>query len=168
MSGSAQKKDPLGIQPAPAYGDQRPNYSDERRRTRVEAVVPFFKTNYIEHKPQTDFVDQLLAHLSAMRPLLGGPIDGRGLSEFSNAGKSRTIEHLVRTAAARRVKAGLPPNPYQILVIELDKTTTVAAIWVGAAHVASRGATCAGRQCPPHPSRHSTPSLRSGIVLRPT
>lgn len=120
------KKDPLGVQPPPVHGDTKPVFTDPVRNARVEAVVPFFKTNYIEHEPQTIAVEQLLSYLKSMQSLLGGPIDGRCLSEHSNAGKSRMIEHLVRTAALRRAEAGLPPNPHQILCIELDKTTSVA------------------------------------------
>ena len=123
------RKDPLGVQPAPQRGDARPDYADASRAARVEAVVPFFKTNYIEHEPQTAVVNQLLTYLSSMQPLLGGPIDGRRLSEYSNAGKSRTIELLVRSAARRRADEGLPPNPYQIVCIELDKTTSVGAFF---------------------------------------
>ncbi|MBX9925635.1 MAG: TniB family NTP-binding protein [Hyphomicrobiaceae bacterium] len=123
---TAPKKDPLGAQPPPLRGDAQPVFTDQARNARVEAVVPFFKTNYIDHKPQTDVVEQLLSYLKSMQPLLGGPIDGRCLSEHSNAGKSRMIEHLKRTAELRRAEAGLPPNPYQILCIELDKTTSVA------------------------------------------
>lgn len=120
------RADPLGRQPAPVRGDAKPVFVDPERNARVEAVVPFFKTNYIEHEPQTELVEQLLTYLKSMQSLLGGPIDGRCLSEHSNAGKSRMIEHLKRTAAKRRAEAGLPPNPYQILCIELDKTTSVA------------------------------------------
>lgn len=92
-------------------------------------ILPFFKANYVEHGPQTLVVEQLLTYLASMQPLLGGPIDGRRLSEHSNAGKSRMIEHLVATAALRRAAAGLPPNPYQIVVLELDKTTSVSAFY---------------------------------------
>lgn len=118
-------KDPLGMQPAPTRGHVKPRYSDNAREARVEAVVPFFKTNYIDHEPQTAIVKQLLSYIRSVQPLLGGPIDGRRLSEHSNAGKSRMIEHLVRTAARRREEAGLPPNPHQIICVELDKTTSV-------------------------------------------
>ncbi|WP_404365856.1 TniB family NTP-binding protein [Sphingomonas sp. MMS24-J45] len=122
-------KDPLGAQPAPTRGDLLPDYSNRARGKRVAAVIPFFKTNYIEHEPQTAVVEQLLTYLASTQSLLGGPIDGRCLSEHSNAGKSRMIEQLVKTAAARRAEAGLAPNPYQIIVFELDKTTSVNAFY---------------------------------------
>lgn len=121
--------DRFGIQPTPTRGDSRPNYKDQERKGRVEGVVPFFKINYIEHAPQEDMVEQLLAYMGSMQPLIGGPIDGRRLSEHSNAGKSRMIEQLIATAARRRAEAGLQPNPYQIISIELDKTTSVAAFF---------------------------------------
>jgi hypothetical protein len=117
------------VQPKPIYGDLERDFANETRRERVQAVLPFFKTNYIEHPPQTAVVEQLLTYLASMQPLLGGPIDGRRLAEHSNAGKSRMIERLVATAAARRAEAGLEPNPYQIIVFELDKTTSVAAFY---------------------------------------
>ena len=123
------KKDPLGVQPLPVLGDARPDFTDAARKNRVEAVVPFFKTNFIEHKPQTDVVNQLLSYLKSVQSLIGGPIDGRRLSEHSNAGKSRMIEQLVATAAERRAEVGLPPNPYQIICVELDKTTSLAGFF---------------------------------------
>jgi len=124
MKGSmTSRSDPLGFQPMPQRGDPVPNFSNRVRAERVAGVVPFFKTNYIDHEPQTAVVEQLLTYLQSMQPLLGGPIDGRCLSEHSNSGKSRMIEQLVRTAAKRRAEAGLPPNPFQIICFELDKTT---------------------------------------------
>jgi hypothetical protein len=119
-------KDPLGVQPIPIMGDARPAFTDTVRNARVELVLPFFKkTNYIEHKPQTDLVEQLLSYLKSTQSILDGPIDGRRLSEHGSAGKSRMIEHLMNTAALRRAEAGLEPNPYEIICIELDKTMSV-------------------------------------------
>lgn len=122
-------KDPLGHQPAPSVGDPRPNHADRTRQARAEAVVPFFKKNYVEHQPQAELVEQLLSYLRSMQSLIGGPIDGRRLSEHSNAGKSRMIEHLMKTAAQRRAEAGLPANPHQIIYVELDKTTSVSTFF---------------------------------------
>lgn len=122
-----KKADPLGVQPAPTQGDPRPDYTNQERSERVGAVLPFFKTNYIDHEPQAVVVEQLLTYLKSMQPLIGSPIDGRRLSEYSNAGKSRMIELLVATAASRRAEEGLPPNPYQIICIELNKTTSVSS-----------------------------------------
>ncbi len=123
------KTDPLGRQPQPEHGESEPNHADRERSKRVGAVLPFFKTNYIEYEPQMAVVEQLLTYLESMQSLLDGPIDGRRLAEFSNAGKSRMIERLVATAAERRAQAGLEPNPYQIIVFELDKTMSVAAFY---------------------------------------
>lgn len=126
MTVTARKtKDPLGMQPKPLLGDPQPDFANPDRGKRVAAVLPFFKTNYVEHEPQAALVEQLLTYLQATQPLIGGPIDGRRLSEHSNAGKSRMIEHLIKTAAERRAQAGLPPNPYQIILIELDKTASI-------------------------------------------
>ena len=123
------KIDPLGQQPPPLHGDPRPNYADHARSQRVSNVLPFFKTNFIEHQPQTDLVNQLLSYIASTLPLLGGPIDGRALSEHSNAGKSRMIERLVVVAAERRAEAGLEPKPHQILVFELDQTSGITSFY---------------------------------------
>lgn len=123
------KPDPLGVQPTPVHGDPKPDHADAARNARAEAVLPFFKANYIEHQPQTDVVEQLLGYMRSARRLTGSPMDGRRLSEHSGAGKSRMIEHLLRTAAMRRAEAGLPPNPHQIVRLELDKTTSVATFF---------------------------------------
>ncbi|MBN2971274.1 TniB family NTP-binding protein [Roseomonas aeriglobus] len=122
-------KDPYGIQPEPARGDRLPDYSDRARAERVKLVVPFFKTNYIEHQPQTDRIEELLDYIDSMQPLLGRAIDGRRLSEYYSAGKSRMVERMIEVAAERRAANGLPPNPYQILWLELDKTTSVATFY---------------------------------------
>lgn len=121
--------DPLGVQPSPTKGDARPSYSDEARNARADAVLPFFKRNYIEHRPQTDVIEQILGYVGSARALIGSPMDGRRLSEDSSAGKSRMLERLVVEAARRRAAADLPPNPFQIIVIELDKTTSVASFF---------------------------------------
>jgi hypothetical protein len=126
---TAPRRDPLGVQPPPVHGDAKPNFTDRERSRRVEAVAPFFKTNFIEHEPQTEVVEQLLSYLKSVQPLIGGPIDGRRLSEHSNAGKSRMVEQLVLTAAQRRAEEGLQPNPYEIICLELDKTTSVATFF---------------------------------------
>ena len=123
------KIDPLGVQPKPSAGDTKPVYSDEARNARADSVLPFFKTNYIEHKPQTDGVEQLLGYMRSAKSLIGSPMDGRCLHEHSGAGKSRMIEHLLATAATRRAEAGLPSNPHQIVCVELDKTTSVATFF---------------------------------------
>ncbi|EZP49938.1 ATP-binding protein [Sphingomonas sp. RIT328] len=121
--------DPYGVPPTPRHGDPRPVFGDRTRAVRAAAVTPFLKSNYIEHAPQRDVIDQLLDYSLSMLPLLGRPIDGRGLSEHSGAGKSRMIERLVETAATRRRDAGQSPNPYQIVCVELDKTTTIASFY---------------------------------------
>lgn len=126
---ATDKHDPLGRQPSPEHGDADPDYGDRLRGGRVAKVLPFFKTNYIEYKPQENLVEQLLTYVASTLPLLGGPIDGRGLSELSNAGKSRMIERLVAVAAERRAEAGLDPNPLQILVFELDRTSGIVKFY---------------------------------------
>lgn len=120
---------PLGVQPLPTRGDPVPDYSSGIRRQRVVPVVPFFKTNWIDHGPQTKLVDQLLAYMESMQPLLDGPIDGRCLSQYTNAGKSRMIEALLAEAALRRRKEGLPPNKYQIIKVELDEATSIKSFF---------------------------------------
>ncbi|MDR6144903.1 RNA binding exosome subunit [Sphingomonas sp. SORGH_AS870] len=124
-----RKAIPLGPQPLPARGDPVPDYSNPSRRARVVSVVPFFKNNWIEHEPQTSLVNQLLAYMESMQPLLDGPIDGRCLSQDTNAGKSRMIEALVAEAALRREEEGLPSNKYQIIVVELNEATSVKSFF---------------------------------------
>lgn len=120
-----KKLDPLGVQPQPTRGDDAPDYSNEVRRDRVVQVMPFFKTNWIDHKPQKDLVTKLITYMSSIQPLLDGPIDGCCLSEYTNAGKSRMIEALVAEVACLRSEAGLPPNKYQIITVELDEATSL-------------------------------------------
>ena len=126
---ATDKHDPLGRQPSPVHGDAEPNYGDRLRGERVARVLPFFKKNYIEHKPQEDLVEQLLTYVASTLPLLGGPIDARGLAQLSNAGKSRMIDRFVDVAAKRRAEAGLDPNPLQILVFELDRTSGMMKVY---------------------------------------
>ena len=125
------KKNPgtFGVQPQPTRGDPLPDYSNQNRKARVIAVVPFFKNNWIEHGPQTSLVAQLLAYTDSMQPLLDGPIDGRCLSQFTNAGKSRMIDALVAEAARLRAEAGLPPNKYHIIKVELDGATSLKSFF---------------------------------------
>ena len=119
----------LGVQPLPIYGDPIPDYSNETRSNRVIQVLPFFKANWIDHDPQTRLVNQLLTYMRSMQPLLDGPIDGRCLSQYTNAGKSRMIEALLAEAARRRAEAGLPPNKYQIIMVELNEATSIKSFF---------------------------------------
>lgn len=124
-----KKPDPLGVQPQPTRGDLVPDLSNHGRKARVVAAVPFFKNNWIDHGPQAKLVAELLAYLESMQVLLDGPIDGRCLSQFTNAGKSRMVDALVAEAARLTAEAGLPPNKYQIIKVELDEATSLKSFF---------------------------------------
>ncbi|WP_174275548.1 TniB family NTP-binding protein [uncultured Sphingomonas sp.] len=121
--------DPYGVQPKHILGDAVPDWSNQDRLARAERLEEFFKTNWIEHEPQEKLVKQLVSYLNGVQKLRGRSMNGRRLSEYSNAGKSRMIERLLEVMRKLRAEQGLAPNPYELLCVELDKTTTVYAFF---------------------------------------
>lgn len=126
--GSA-RKDPFGVQPKPVTGSRQPVPGNAEVRRRSSLAARLLEDEWIEHAPQRAIIDELLRYRDDTQDRLGRPLSGRRLSQFSQAGKSRTMEQLKREMAAEREAAGLPPNPYQVVIVELDRRMTLKAFY---------------------------------------
>lgn len=126
--GSA-RKDPFGVQPKPVTGSRQPVPGNAEVRRRSSLATRLLEDEWIEHAPQRAIIDELLRYRDDTKDRLGRPLSGRRLSQFSQAGKSRTMEQLKRELAAEREAAGLPPNPYQVVIVELDRRMTLKGFY---------------------------------------
>jgi len=123
------RKDPLGVQPDPHTGSRLPLAGDLGMRRRSSLAARLFEDEWIEHAPQRAVIDELLHYRDDTLGRLGRPLSGRRLSQFSQAGKSRTMERLKTEMVAEREAAGLPPNPYQVVIVELDRRLTLKGFY---------------------------------------
>ena len=113
--------DPLGVQPRPTTGSRTPNWSSER----VEEALGGVDRIWVQHRPQENIVSALKTYVAAKRGIRGVPIDGRRLSQFFQAGKSAIAWRLKAVLAADRARAGLEPNPHQVLIVTVNRRTTL-------------------------------------------
>ncbi|HZF93850.1 MAG TPA: ATP-binding protein [Allosphingosinicella sp.] len=118
---ASKKKDPLGVQPAPVTGSRLPVPRTREIRQRSSAARQLLEDGWIEHAPQRAIIDELLDYRDETVGRLGRPLSGRRLSQFSQAGKSKTMARLKAELSEEREAAGLPPNPYQVVIVELDR-----------------------------------------------
>jgi hypothetical protein len=126
---ASKKKDPLGVQPAPNTGSRLPvpRTSDIKRRS--SAARQLLEDGWIEHAPQRAIIDELIDYRDDTVERLGRPLSGRRLSQFSQAGKSKTMAQLKAELSAEREAQGLPPNPYQVVIVELDRRLTLKGFY---------------------------------------
>lgn len=122
-------KDPLGVQPAPLTGGRNARFGDADARRRSSLATNLLQDEWIEHAPQRAIIDELMRYRDDTRGRLGSPLTGRRLSQFSQAGKSRTMERLKTEMAIEREAAGLPVNPYQVVIVELDRRMTLKGFY---------------------------------------
>ncbi len=115
------KKDPLGVQPKPITGSRTSLPRTDEIKTRALAATRLLEDGWIEHGPQRAIIDDLIDYRDQTVGRLGSPLSGRRLSQFSQAGKSKTMAQLKAELAWERAAEGLPPNPYQVVIVELDR-----------------------------------------------
>lgn len=114
-------KDPLGVQPKPITGSRTSLPRTDDIKTRALAATHLLEDGWIEHGPQRAIIDDLIDYRDQTTGRLGSPLSGRRLSQFSQAGKSKTMAQLKAELAWERTAQGLPPNPYQVVIVELDR-----------------------------------------------
>ncbi len=122
-------KDPLGVQPEPLTGGRKAVFGDVDARRRSSLAANLLQDEWIEHAPQRAIIDELMRYRDDTRGRLGRPLTGRRLSQFSQAGKSRTMERLKTEMAREREAAGLPVNPHQVVIVELDRRMTLKGFY---------------------------------------
>jgi hypothetical protein len=119
----------FGKQPAPVTGQRTADPANDILRRRASGATTALANIWIEHEPQRAIIAELLKYRDDTAGRRGVPLSGRRLSEHSQAGKSATMARLKAELAAERARAGLPPNPYQVVIVELDRRMTLKAFY---------------------------------------
>ncbi|MHB9879005.1 AAA family ATPase [Pacificimonas sp. ICDLI1SI03] len=99
--------------------------TDRELSKRVKDAKKLVKAIWIEHPPQEANITLLDEYRQENLDMLGQPIDGRRLSEESQAGKSAMVFKLKARLAEEREAAGFPKNPHQIIVVTITKNMTL-------------------------------------------
>jgi hypothetical protein len=118
-----------GRQPAPLTGKREINYGDPASSARATAVGRALQTLWIDHQPQQAIAARICQLLDETRGVRGEPLPGLRLSQESQAGKSGALNFTQRLLADRRKAAGLPANEYQLIIIGLDKKTSLKGVY---------------------------------------
>lgn len=125
----ATRRDPLGVAPQPITGSRQAMNGDADMQRRSSLAARLLEDEWIEHAPQRAVIDELLRYRNDTRDRLGRPLSGRRLSQYSQAGKSRTMARLKTEMAKEREELGLDPNPYQVVIVELDRRMTLKGFY---------------------------------------
>lgn len=118
-------KNPLGLQPAFVSGRRAPSLADLSQVGRISNTKKLLRSIWVDHPPQLAIIYRLMEYRLETLGALGTPIDGRGLSQKSQAGKSAIAWRLKAILEEQRVAAGLKPNPYQVLIVTMKQGMTI-------------------------------------------
>lgn len=119
----------FGQSPKRCSGRASTPIGDRQAETCAIDAARAFKNIWIRHKPQEEIVNELRRYVRQCDGYGKGPLTGCRLSEHSQAGKSATMAWLKRHLAEERAAAGLEPNDFQVVIIELDSQTSLKAVW---------------------------------------
>jgi hypothetical protein len=114
--------------PLPVTGHAIPRY-DEEAITRAAQALEAFSTIYLIHEPQQAIlarVEQLRRRTVSRR---GVPLPGLRLSQHSQAGKSKMFDKYRDHLANERRRNGLPPKRHQVLIIGLEKSSSLKGVF---------------------------------------
>lgn len=118
-------KDALGKKPRPVTGKREPDWSAPGLVEKVADASIRFKTIWIDHAPQEAIIGQLREYRLETLGRRGVPLNGRRLSQWTQAGKSACMWRLKHLLAQERADQGLPPNKYQVVIITINKRMTL-------------------------------------------
>lgn len=122
-------EDPFGTQPRHSMGKRFPDYSDAQASERASLATEAFKTIWIEHPPQQAIISRVLKLHRDCLGKRGQPLCGLRLSQDSQAGKSATFSRVKKLLADQSAAQGLPQNDYQVLIVGLDKKTSLKSVF---------------------------------------
>lgn len=123
--------DPLGRQPRHRTGRRVADYTDAATQAREAHVKKSAKAIWVKHPPQENAIGRVLAYrLSTLgdRDDDEDELEGLCLAQASQAGKSATMKQVKKQLAADRLAQGLQPNPFQVVIVGLDKKTTLKSV----------------------------------------
>lgn len=119
------KGDPLGVQPTFVSGQRAPTLETLAKSETLGDLRKVLRTIWVEHPPQLVNIHRLKTYRKETLGQLGKPIDGRRLCQESQAGKSAIAWRLKALLEEERVSKGLEPNPYQVLIITIQRGMTI-------------------------------------------
>lgn len=119
----------MGTQPRPITGRRHPRLDDVDAFDRADAAATRFKSIWVDFPPQQLVNRHIRRYLVSEAGRRGTPITGRRLSQSSQAGKSATVERLVKELMDEEIAAGREPNPYRVIHITIDKRETVKQLY---------------------------------------
>jgi hypothetical protein len=119
----------FGPLPAPRSGRRTIDYADPAAAARAVAAELALKQVWVEHPPQEAIVARICNLLESNRGIRGQPLPGLRLSEDNQAGKSGTLQRCAAVLAERRTSLGLSHNPYELVVVGLDKKISLKGVY---------------------------------------
>lgn len=120
--------DPLGQQPQPLSGRRAPHYGDPAADARADAATAAFETIWIPHGPQKAIVSRILKLRRDTLGKRGVPLPGLRLAQDTQAGKSSTLARVKFELAEERRAAGLEPNEFQVIHVDLEKKLSLKSV----------------------------------------
>lgn len=121
--------DLFGKQPRHKTGTAFPDFSDPSLEDRVTAANLAFRTIWVPHAPQMAVMSGLRQYRLQTLGRRGVPLPGRRLSQETQAGKSALVWRLKEELEAERIASGLGPNPYQVVIITIDRKLTLKGFY---------------------------------------
>ena len=119
------KNDPLGTQPPFVSGQRSPTLQTLARSERFGDLKKLLRGIWVDHLPQLVNIHRLKTYRIETLGQLGRPIDGRRLCQESQAGKSAIAWRLKEILSEERIAQGLEPNPYQVVIITIQRGMTI-------------------------------------------
>jgi hypothetical protein len=119
----------LSAQPKPNSGRRHIDYADPDSLARALAAERALDAIWVDHPPQQAIVARICNLLESTRGIRGRPLPGLRLSEDNQAGKSGTLERCTAVLAEQRQRLGLAPNPYELVVVGLDKKISLKSVY---------------------------------------
>ena len=120
--------DPLGKQPQPLSGRRAPHYGDPAADARADDATAAFGTIWIPHGPQQAIVSRILKLRRDTLGKRGAPLPGLRLAQDTQAGKSSTLARVKLELAEERRTAGLEPNEFQVIHVDLEKKLSLKSV----------------------------------------
>ena len=108
-------------------GRVRPDPNDGAAQAKAEHAQTIVESIWVDTDGQRAILNNVRSYMRVCkaRPRRGMPINGRRLSQFSQAGKSAIAERLIVEVEEQALAAGEPANPYRVIHITIDPGMTL-------------------------------------------
>ena len=113
-------------------GKRRPDPGDLASQARAERASEILQDLWVDYPGQRTIIQEVRRYMrlcSKARAIARRALDGRRLSQSSQAGKSSTIQRLIFELAREATTSGHPVNPYQVVHITIDERMTLKMLY---------------------------------------